>query len=76
MPIYVYKAVETGEEFEYKQSINDKALETWPEDVPGYNADNPQKVVRKIGSGIGVVFNGSGFYQTDYKTSGKDSKSD
>ena len=68
MPIYVYKDIENGEEFEYKQSIKDDALEYWPEDVKGYDANNPRKVIRKVGGNIGVVLKGSGFYETDYKS--------
>jgi len=75
MPTYVYKAVDTGEEFEYKQSMKDNALEFWPEDVEGFDPENPKKVVRKIGGNIGVIFNGSGFYQTDYKSSSAPSDS-
>ena len=66
MPTYVYKCRETGEEFEYSQSINDDPLEYWPEDVPGFDPDNPKKVFRKISSNIGVMLKGSGFYETDY----------
>lgn len=66
MPIYIYKCKETGEEFEYKQSINDKPLELWPENIDGFDPNNPKKVFRKISSGIGVQLKGTGFYETDY----------
>ncbi|MEZ4605626.1 MAG: hypothetical protein R2865_02150 [Deinococcales bacterium] len=31
MPIYVYKNLDTGETFEYQQSISEAALKTHPE---------------------------------------------
>ena len=35
-----------------------------------------KKAKRLIGSGSGIIFKGSGFYQTDYVTPFKDKKSD
>lgn len=67
MPTYTYKAKVTGEIFEYRQSINDKPLQYWPVDVPGFDPDNPKEVERIISQNVNVIFNGKGFYQTDYK---------
>jgi predicted nucleic acid-binding Zn ribbon protein len=77
MPTYIYKCDDTGEEFEYLQSINSKPLEFWPQDVKGYDPNKPKKVHRKIGTGIGVVLKGTGFYETDYvrKSSSSESNS-
>lgn len=73
MPTYEYICDETGEEFEYFQGINDEPLKEWPEDVKGYEKNKNKKVRRKIGTGIGVMLKGTGFYETDYvkKDSGK-----
>lgn len=77
MPTYVYICDETGEEFEYIQGINSNALEFWPEDVKGFDANQPKKIRRKIGTGIGVMLKGTGFYETDYvKKSGTPDKKD
>jgi predicted nucleic acid-binding Zn ribbon protein len=66
MPTYIYRDIENGEMFEYKQSMNDKPLEYWPEDVPGYDPESPRKVQRKVGGGTGFILKGSGWYKTDY----------
>lgn len=34
------------------------------------------KVERKIGPGAGIIFKGSGFYETDYKRKGQKPKED
>lgn len=65
MPTYKYKRKD-GTTFQIRQSINDDALEECPE--------TGQKVKRVISGGGGVVFKGSGFYETDYKDSDRDEK--
>jgi len=61
MPTYDYVCTECGHEFEAFQSITDKPLKKCPE---------CQGVVRRrIGTGAGLIFKGSGFYETDYKKS-------
>ena len=58
MPTYEYRC-ENGHEFEAFQKMSDDALDACPEcGAPA---------VRKISSGAGLVFKGSGFYHTDYK---------
>ncbi|MEM1041518.1 MAG: zinc ribbon domain-containing protein [Bacteroidota bacterium] len=57
MPTYVYRR-EDGTTFEVFQRITDDALETDPE--------TGQAVERVIGGGAGLIFKGSGFYETDY----------
>jgi len=42
------------------QSMSDAPLKTCP-------ACKKKKLVRLIGSGAGIIFKGSGFYETDYK---------
>lgn len=67
MPTYVYKIKNTNRTFEYKQSIKDDALKYLPSDVEGYDRNNPIEVERVLTHNVNFVFNGSGFYQTDYK---------
>jgi putative FmdB family regulatory protein len=61
MPTYGYKCEECGHDFEILQSIKDDALKKCPE------CAGPVK--RVISSGVGIIFKGNGFYQTDYKNS-------
>lgn len=60
MPTYEYVCQKCSHEFEKFQSIKDKPLTRCPE-CKG-------KVVRKIGTGAGLIFKGSGFYITDYRS--------
>lgn len=64
MPTYDYVCETCGHEFEFFQSMNDKRLTKCPE--KGCKG----KVRRKIGTGAGLVFKGSGFYITDYRSEG------
>ncbi|MFH2145543.1 MAG: FmdB family zinc ribbon protein [Candidatus Omnitrophota bacterium] len=69
MPTYDYECPKCGHEFEFLQNITDKPLSKCPK-------CNAGKVKRLIGSGSGIIFKGTGFYETDYKRkpSGKESK--
>ena len=60
MPHYEYECTKCGHHFEVFQRMTDPKLETCPE-CGG-------KVERLIGPGAGIVFKGSGFYQTDYRS--------
>lgn len=61
MPTYTYKR-EDGTTFEFEQRITEEAIATCP--------TTGQKVKRIIRGAGGLVFKGSGFYQTDYPRSG------
>ena len=63
MPTYDYKCSECGHLFEEVQSMKDSHLTKCPN-------CHKQALIRLIGGG-GVIFKGSGFYQTDYKSSGE-----
>lgn len=62
MPTYEYVCQKCEHEFERFQSIKDEPLKRCPE-CRG-------KIVRKIGGGAGLLFKGSGFYITDYRSEG------
>lgn len=62
MPNYDYRCEECGHVFEVFQKMSDAKLESCPEDKC------EGKVKRLLGSGSGVIFKGSGFYQTDYRS--------
>ncbi len=61
MPTYDYVCDKCGHEFEYFQSMSDELLTDCPE------CEAKGEVRRLIGCGAGIIFKGSGFYETDYK---------
>ena len=61
MPTYDYVCQACGHRFEESQSIKANPLKKCP-------ACGKLKLNRLIGSGSAVIFKGSGFYQTDYRS--------
>jgi putative FmdB family regulatory protein len=61
MPTYDYECDACGHKFEQFQSIKDDALTKCPE-------CKKKKLRRLFGTGAAIVFKGSGFYQTDYRS--------
>ena len=61
MPTYQYRCPECGYEFEEFQSMTEPPVDKCPR-CPG----KPQRL---ISGGAGILFKGSGFYQTDYRSS-------
>ena len=70
MPTYDYECEKCGKSFEAFQSMKDKPFETCPENVCGMSEWGHGKVRRLIGTGAGLIFKGSGFYITDYRSEG------
>ena len=68
MPTYEYICEKCGHQFEKVQPISAKALTTCPEDLCGRKRWGKGKVKRAIGTGGGLIFKGSGFYSTDYRS--------
>ncbi len=66
MPTYEYKCHTCGKEFTYQQKITEPALTHCPVEICTNEIKGQGGVVRKISKNIGFVFNGSGFYLTDY----------
>lgn len=48
--------------------MSDKALATCPEDLCAKKKWGRGKVSKKISAGAGLIFKGSGFYITDYRS--------
>lgn len=61
MPTYDYECDSCGHSFEEFQGIRDKIKRKCPE-------CGKLKLRRLFGTGAAVVFKGSGFYQTDYRS--------
>ena len=59
MPTYEYICKNCGYEFENFHSMSAEPIKICPE--CGKN-----EVIRKISGGTGIIFKGTGFYQTDY----------
>ena len=68
MPTYEYICDKCGHQFEKVQSISAKPLEICPEDDCGQKRWGKGKVKRAISAGAGLIFKGSGFYITDYRS--------
>lgn len=66
MPFYEYKCKTCGKVFEIQQKITEDALTHCPNEVCDQKVKGQGIVERKISKNIGLVFNGSGFYLTDY----------
>lgn len=66
MPTYEYQCKKCGKVFELFQSITAPARKTLKTDCAKCN--NRAPVTRLIGAGGGVIFKGSGFYGTDYRS--------
>ena len=63
MPTYSYRCENCDHEFDEFQSITAKPLRKCP-------ACSKLRLKRLIGTGAGIIFKGSGFYQTDYRSDG------
>lgn len=61
MPTYEYECLICGNRFEQFQSIKAQPLKKCPQCGGA--------VERLLGSGAGILFKGSGFYTTDYRSS-------
>ena len=61
MPTYEYKCVHCNGKFEFFQSMTDEPLKQCP-------VCNTDTLKRLLGTGAGIIFKGSGFYQTDYRS--------
>jgi len=70
MPTYEYECSKCQHHFEKYQPITAKALTTCPKDLCPRKTWGKGKVKRAVVSGGGLIFKGSGFYITDYRSEG------
>ena len=68
MPTYEYVCEKCGRHFDKIQSISAKALSTCPQEQCAQKSWGKGKVKRAISGGGGLIFKGSGFYITDYRS--------
>jgi putative FmdB family regulatory protein len=70
MPTYEYECSKCSKTFEAFQSMKDDAYKTCPKEKCRMKTWGKGKVKRLLGSGAGLIFKGSGFYITDYRSEG------
>ncbi|MGA2093725.1 MAG: zinc ribbon domain-containing protein [Sedimentisphaerales bacterium] len=63
MPTYEYRCENCDYQFEKMQGITAKAIHKCPK-------CGKSSLKRLIGTGAGIIFKGSGFYATDYRSEG------
>src|SRR4051794_10006736 len=69
MPTYEYHCQKCSKNFDLFQSMKDQALKECPKDHCRLPKWGHGKVKRLLGTGAGLIFKGSGFYTTDYRSS-------
>jgi putative FmdB family regulatory protein len=70
MPTYEYECAKCKKNFDAFQSMKDEAYKTCPKDKCRMKTWGKGKVKRLLGAGAGLIFKGSGFYITDYRSEG------
>ena len=68
MPTYEYLCQKCGQTFEAFQSMRDEPLRECPKELCRLPKWGHGKVKRLPGTGAGIIFKGSGFYTTDYRS--------
>ena len=68
MPTYEYSCQKCGQTFEAFQSMRDEPFRECPKELCRLPKWGHGKVKRLPGTGAGIIFKGSGFYTTDYRS--------
>src|ERR1041384_8584827 len=68
MPPYEYSCQKCGQNFEAFQSMRDEPFRECPKELCRLPKWGHGKVKRLLGTGAGLIFKGSGFYSTDYRS--------
>lgn len=68
MPTYEYICEKCGHQFDLFQRISASALKTCPQEKCGQKKWGKGRIKRLIGTGAGILFKGTGFYETDYRS--------
>jgi putative FmdB family regulatory protein len=70
MPTYEYLCEKCGQTFEAFQSMKDEPFKICSKELCRQDLWGQGTVKRLLGTGAGLLFKGSGFYITDYRSSG------
>lgn len=68
MPTYQYFCSKCEQEFEIFQSMTEKPLAICPEPFCRMRKWGRGRVKKLIGAGAGLIFKGTGFHTTDYRS--------
>jgi putative FmdB family regulatory protein len=68
MPTYEYICAKCGHQFEKSQPISEQPLTVCPKELCNQKRWGKGQVSRAISGGAGLLFKGSGFYTTDYRS--------
>lgn len=68
MPTYEYHCEKCGHDFETFRPISAGPLRICPEELCPQKKWGRGRVKKKISGGAGLLFKGSGFYTTDYRS--------
>ena len=68
MPTYEYLCHKCERTFEVFQSMKDPHLKVCPRDLCHETPWGEGEVKRQLGTGAGLIFKGSGFHITDYRS--------
>src|SRR6202007_1202155 len=68
MPTYEYSCQKCGQNFEAFQSMRDEPFRECPKQLCRLPKWGHGRVKRLLGTGAGIIFKGSGFYTTDYRS--------
>src|SRR6266513_5955508 len=68
MPTYEYSCQKCGQNFDAFQSMRDEPFRECPKNLCRLRKWGHGKVKRLPGTGAGLIFKGSGFYITDYRS--------
>ena len=68
MPTYEYHCAKCDQNFEAFQSMRDESYRECPKELCRLPKWGHGKVKRLLGTGAGLIFKGSGFYTTDYRS--------
>ena len=68
MPTYDYFCEKCAQNFEAFQSMRDEPFRVCPKELCRKSKWGRGKVKRLFGTGAGLIFKGSGFYTTDYRS--------
>jgi putative FmdB family regulatory protein len=68
MPTYEYVCAKCGHQFDKFQSMSESPLTVCPKELCAQKKWGKGQVKKQIGAGAGLIFKGSGFYITDYRS--------